>query len=359
MFNVQSDRLKTERQDGGTVCGSNDIHLTKTVFSFSPQYEFSIQHFVLRAEVPVRGDALWSGPKINGYVSVCPELYLNWKISALSTVRTELSYSRNIGDVLDFLTAPIQVDRTTLMSANGTASDSKYLTARAHYDFKIPMSQWFVNADFVYIRNWMNLLSSDAVDSGGILNSQVLFPNMSSSIMTQAGVTKQFAAIRTKVSLGGSYMHNEGSTMQNGKMMDYAGDSMVISPSVSSRPLDWLEFNYSGDLSRTASEYKGTTRSYISRSHDISLRLSPVQSLIFSASSEINRKQLTDDVYKTMTLLDFGVSWKHKAWKLSLDLRNALDEREYSYTVYDSVNTFTYEYALRGRELVLTVVLTI
>lgn len=359
LFNVQSDRLKTERQDGGTVCGSNDIHLTKTVFSFSPQYEFSIQHFVLRAEVPVRGDALWSGPKINGYVSVCPELYLNWKISALSTVRTELSYSRNIGDVLDFLTAPIQVDRTTLMSANGTASDSKYLTARAHYDFKIPMSQWFVNADFVYIRNWMNLLSSDAVDSGGILNSQVLFPNMSSSIMTQAGVTKQFAAIRTKVSLGGSYMHNEGSTMQNGKMMDYAGDSMVISPSVSSRPLDWLEFNYSGDLSRTASEYKGTTRSYISRSHDISLRLSPVQSLIFSASSEINRKQLTDDVYKTMTLLDFGVSWKHKAWKLSLDLRNALDEREYSYTVYDSVNTFTYEYALRGRELVLTVVLTI
>lgn len=359
LFNMQSDRLTTERHDGGAAQGGNDIHLTKAVLSFSPQYEYSLQDFVLRAEVPVRGDVLWNGPEINGYVSVCPELYLNWKISARSTVRTELSYSRNIGDVRDFLTQPVQLDRTTLLAANGTASDSKYLTASAHYDFKIPMSQWFVNADLIYIRNWKNLLSSAMVDSGGILNSQVLFPNMSDNVMAQTGVTKQFAAIRTKVSLGGSYMHNEGSTMQNGIMMDYAGDSMVISPSVSSRPLDWLEFNYSGDLSRTVSEYKGMTKSYISRSHDISLRLSPVQSLIISASSEINRKQLTDDVYKTMTLLDFGVSWKHKAWKLSLDLRNALDEREYSYTIYDSVNTFTYEYALRGREAVLTVVLTI
>lgn len=90
-----------------------------------------------------------------------------------------------------------------------------------------------------------------------------------------------------------------------------------------------------------------------------SVRLSPAQSLILSAATEITRKQLTDDVFKTMTLLDFGLVWKHKAWKLSLDLRNALDQRSYSYTLYDSINTFTYEYALRGREVVFAAVLTI
>lgn len=68
---------------------------------------------------------------------------------------------------------------------------------------------------------------------------------------------------------------------------------------------------------------------------------------------------MADDVYKTMTLLYFGLSWKRKAWKLSLGLRNALDQRIYSYTLYDSVNTFTYESALRGRKVVFTAVLTI
>jgi len=91
----------------------------------------------------------------------------------------------------------------------------------------------------------------------------------------------------------------------------------------------------------------------------MSVRPSPVQALILSAVTEITRKQLTDDVFKTMTLLDFGLVWKHKAWKLSLDLRNALDQKSYSYTLYDSVNTFTYEYALRGREIVFAAVLTI
>ena len=90
-----------------------------------------------------------------------------------------------------------------------------------------------------------------------------------------------------------------------------------------------------------------------------SVRLSPVQALILSAATEITRKQLTDDVFKTKTLLDFGLVWKYKAWKLSLDLRNALDQRSYSYTLCDSINTFTYEYALRGREVVFTAVLTI
>ena len=147
--------------------------------------------------------------------------------------------------------------------------------------------------------------------------------------------------------------------MQNGQMMNYTGSSLVVSPSVSSHPVGWLELNYSGNLSRTSSRYDGVTKSYASRSHEMSVRLSPVQSLILSAATERTRKQLTDEAFKTMTLLDFGLSWKHKAWKLSLDLRNALDQRSYSYTLYDSINTFTYEYALRGRELVFTAVLTI
>ena len=296
---------------------------------------------------------------MNEYFSVCPELYINWRLSARSTVRTEVSYSRNIGDVLDFLTRPVQIDRTTLRMAPGIASDSKYLTVNAHYDFKIPMSQWFVNADLAYVRNWRNQLPSVTVSGGSILNDRALVPNVSDNVIAQVGVTKQIAPIKTKVSLSGSYLHNEGGTMQNGQMMNYTGSSLVVSPSVSSHPVGWLELNYSGNLSRTSSRYDGVTKSYASRSHEMSVRLSPVQSLILSAATERTRKQLTDEAFKTMTLLDFGLSWKHKAWKLSLDLRNALDQRSYSYTLYDSINTFTYEYALRGRELVFTAVLTI
>lgn len=77
-----------------------------------------------------------------------------------------------------------------------------------------------VNADLAYVRNWRNLLPSVTVSGGSILNDRALVPNVSDNIIAQIGVTKQIAPIRTKVSLNGSYLHNEGRTMQNGQVMD-------------------------------------------------------------------------------------------------------------------------------------------
>ncbi len=119
IFNTQTDWLKTDRTGDGLTNEDNDLHVTKAALSFSPQYRYSLRDFVLRAEVPVRGDAIWRGGDMTEYFSVCPELYLNWRLSARSTVRTKVSYSRNIGDVLDFLTRPVQIGRTTLRMVRG------------------------------------------------------------------------------------------------------------------------------------------------------------------------------------------------------------------------------------------------
>ena len=57
IFNTQSDRLTTDRTGDGLTSEGNDLRVSKAVLSFSPQYEYSLRDFVLRAEVPVRGDA--------------------------------------------------------------------------------------------------------------------------------------------------------------------------------------------------------------------------------------------------------------------------------------------------------------
>ena len=72
----------------------------------------------------------------------------------------------------------------------------------------------------------------------------------------------------------------------------------------------------------------------------------------------IVKNELTKDVSKTMSLFDMGLSYRKKAMKISFDIRNILNQRQYAYTIYNSVNTFTYNYLLRGRECVCTVKLT-
>ena len=70
------------------------------------------------------------------------------------------------------------------------------------------------------------------------------------------------------------------------------------------------------------------------------------------------KNELTKDVTKTMSLLDMGLSYQKKAVKVSLDIRNILNQHHYGYTIYSSVNTFTYNYQLRGRECVCSIKLT-
>ena len=59
--------------------------------------------------------------------------------------------------------------------------------------------------------------------------------------------------------------------------------------------------------------------------------------------------QLTTDQYKHMSLFNASAQYKWKQRVLRLELDNLLNQRSYSYTVFDGINTYTYDYGLCGR----------
>ena len=378
MLNYSSDNITTSLDDR-LAAGMNDVTYSQLSVAATPQYEYTHPHrkFVFRAELPIRLDNISSRQEGKDYFqnfgnvqnfenslsptalsdlyfSLCPDVYFNWNVSPRSVLRATASYSRTFGDALDFLTAPVRLDETTLRSSSGILADTKTLTANLHYDFKIPLEQWFINADLAYVRNWNNLIASQSVADGDVLIGSLAQPNVSDNLVAQLGVTKQITSIRTKISLTGSALFSNQSIMQSGNLVDVFWQSTAISPSLYSHPLDWLELDYSGELAKTSSNYGSVRKHYLSQSHDIALKLLPGDTFQFTAGAEISRHQITYDLTKTMALLDCGLSFRHRSMQLSLDLRNLLNQKSYSYTIYSAVNTFTYDYRLRGRELILT-----
>ena len=378
MLNYSSDNITTSLDDR-LAAGMNDVTYSQLSVAATPQYEYTHPHrkFVFRAELPIRLDNISSRQEGKDYFqnfgnvqnfenslsptalsdlyfSLCPDVYFNWNVSPRSVLRATASYSRTFGDALDFLTAPVRLDETTLRSSSGILADTKTLTANLHYDFKIPLEQWFINADLAYVRNWNNLIASQSVADGDVLIGSLAQPNVSDNLVAQLGVTKQITSIRTKISLTGSAFFSNQSIMQSGNHVDVFWQSTAISPSLFSHPLDWLELDYSGEFAKTSSNYGSVRKHYLSQSHDIALKLLPGDTFKFTAEAELSRHQITDDLTKTMALLNCGLSFRHRSMQLSLDLRNLLNQKFYSYTIYSAVNTFTYDYRLRGRELILT-----
>ena len=419
MLNYSSDNITTSLDDNLSA-GQNDVTSSQLKLAIAPQYEYTHprRKFVFRAELPIRLDNISSRQEgkdyfsnfgnvqnlknslcptapneqcrvvssVGGhfdrlsdrslgfmciklaeasrqrsdlYFSVCPDLYFNWNVSPRSVLRATASYSRTFGDALDFLTAPVRLDETTVRVSSGILFDTKTLSANLHYDFKVPLEQWFINADLAYVRNWNNQIVSQDITEDIIMTGTLARPNVSDNIVSQLGVAKQISSIRTKISLSGSLLCSNQSTIQSGKLSDVSWQSAAISPSLYSNPLDWLELDYSGELTRTSAGYDSVRKHYLSQSHDIALKLLPGDTFHFTAGTEISRHQITDDLTKTMALLDCGLSFRHRSLQLSLDLRNLLNQKSYSYTIYSTVNTFTYDYHLRGRELILSLRFTL
>ena len=61
------------------------------------------------------------------------------------------------------------------------------------------------------------------------------------------------------------------------------------------------------------------------------------------------RRQLTADQYKRMSLFNTSAQYKWKLCVLRLELTNLLNQRHYACTVFDGINTYTYDYGLCGR----------
>ena len=63
--------------------------------------------------------------------------------------------------------------------------------------------------------------------------------------------------------------------------------------------------------------------------------------------------QLTTDQYKHMSLFNASAQYKWKQCVLRLELTNLLNQRSYSYTVFDGINTYPYDYGLCGRTVLM------
>lgn len=176
--------------------------------------------------------------------------------------------------------------------------------------------------------------------------------------MEQIGITKFIEPIKTKISLNGVYQWKRQTTLQNDVQQKYTWKNWIFAPELTSQPFKYVELNYHGMFAKTYLSTKYQSNSYLSQQHRISLKIMPFDGFTFDTSADIVKNELTKDVTKVMSLLDMGLSYRKKALKVSLDIKNILNQQQYGYTIYNSVNTFTYNYQLRGRECVCSVKLT-
>jgi hypothetical protein len=215
---------------------------------------------------------------------------------------------------------------------------------------------WFANGSIDYTHTSMNTLSSQFVSTDNVAMQALVGDNTSEGLSTRFSVTKELMSIHSKIKLGVNYTYSRNTIMQQNELVNYYGNSYTVSPSINMHPWSFVELNYDCSYSKSFTRYisKSYTRDYLN--NNVNLKIYPVKKITISGTGEFVKRQISDESHKSISIFDAGISYRLNKIEIRADVRNILNTRTYSYSLFNGIDAYTYDFGLRGREYTVTFV---
>ena len=278
-----------------------------------------------------------------------PSLSMSYTFSANSKLSFSSNYSTSIGDMMTLLTNPMQVGYRTERTSSGIIGESNSWNTSGSWKWQLPMQYFTLSLGAGHSETKHNTLYSQSVSGIDISSSALQRDTRSRSTSFNFATTKNIPTLFAKFSLDGSYGFGSGEQAVNGEIFKTKSSNYSIHSNVALTPLSWLELKYDINYGWSQSRYVDNKNDVTSLTHSGAIHVFPIAVLDISLDYDHVRRQITTNQYKNMSLFNASAQYKLKKAVLRLELTNLLNQRSYSYTVYDGVNTYSYDYGLCGR----------
>jgi len=294
-----------------------------------------------------------------------PSMGINYTFSANSKLQFSTGYTTQIGDMMTLLTEPMQVDYHTVRTSSGIIGESNTWHTSGDWKWQLPMQYFTLSLAATHSEGKRNTLYSQSVSGIDVSSSALQRDTRSRSTNFSVSSTKNFPSLFAK--LGADATYGFGDSEQAISSSEGAADIIKIRSNnynlhgnAAVTPVPWLELRY--DIRYGWSETKnsppsqggaGGGSSITSLTHSGAVHVFPIATLDLSLDYDHVRRQITTDQYKNMSLFNASAQYKWKQCVLRLELTNLLNQRSYAYTLFDGINTYTYDYALCGRTAML------
>lgn len=282
-----------------------------------------------------------------------PSMGINHTFSANSKLSISTGYTTSIGDMMTLLTEPMQVDYRSVRTSSGIIGESDTWHTSGEWNWQLPMQYFTLSLAASHSEGKQNTLTSQSVSGIDISNSSLLRDSRSSSTSFSVAATKNIPSLFAKFGANGRYSFGSGEQAVNETAIDTRTNSYALHGNTTITPVPWLELRYDINYGWSRSRYSEKSNTTTSISHSGAVHIFPIATLDLSLDYDHVRRQLTADQYKRMSLFNASAQYKCKRLVLRLELDNLLNQRHYAYTIFNGINTCTYDYTLCGRTVML------
>ena len=342
------DDVETNRVATGEV---NDIRGWSFTPSVNPGFKIHSRNrrFYLSAGLGAALKGLYYN-KLNYTKPVLnPSMDINYTFSANSKLQFSTGYTTSIGDMMTLLTEPMQVDYRTVRTSSGIIGESNTWHTSGEWKWQLPMQYFTLSLAASHSEGKRNTLYSQSVSGIDISSSALQRDTRSRSTNFSVSTTKNIPSLFAKLGADAAYGFGDSEQAVNADIIKIRSNNYNLHGNASVTPIQWLELRYDIRYGWSRSRYSEESNTVTSLTHSGAIHVFPIATLDLSFDCDHMRHQITTDQYKRMSLFNASAQYKWKQCVLRLELTNLLNQRSYSYTVFDGINTYTYDYGLCGR----------
>ncbi|NDW12245.1 TonB-dependent receptor [Bacteroides sp. 214] len=285
---------------------------------------------------------------------------LRYTLSARFALTGKLQYESVIGDIVDFVMQPIQLNYLSRMTpGTGVLEERNRLGGSLNGNYKNSLAGLFYSVQVGYTLIEKNTINSSVVDEETVSSTAKEQKNKGRLFLATGYFSKNVHNIRTVFSVNGNYTLNKSKRIRHS--IKYPVDVSVwsVAPTITTTPYKWLYISCDAVFSQTgvSTTVAGSATKTTQDNWTTGIHLSVFPFSGFEVYSKLNYTNIETEPSKYVSayFLDGGVRYIRSEFEVELKLSNLTNQKVYENTIHNGFDQINYRYALRAREFMITV----
>lgn len=343
----------------------NDINSNYLKVAIEPSYSFRKNKVEFSIDVPITYHFLEIKDKYldknqnDQFLYLDPQITLTYKISQLWQTSLSYRYTHNIGDITDFTEAYIITDYRTANIKSGILQKRESQSVSLRANFRNPLTTLFFNTAISYTSSKRNLLNQQSFINRQSVISNAEQNNRYEMWVWRGYIGKYFGDIQTSFSLSANCILTKSRKSQQGILVPMISTTWNVTPKVNTKIHDAVSLSYQAEIINNRLKIKTSPNTSNSSTYQISQKLTGHyflnNKIELNTQLEYLYNEITKDLSFDLLFANIGAKYKHKDMEYTISLNNIFNKKEYSYTIYNALDTYSYNYKLRPLNILTTV----
>ncbi|MDR3061168.1 MAG: carboxypeptidase-like regulatory domain-containing protein [Dysgonamonadaceae bacterium] len=340
---------------------SNDIRWNQFDYIVSPSYVYNYSsNFRINFKFPFNfvdlyvHDHYLDEKKHFNFSLIDPSLHLNYNFDELWESSLQAGYENEIGDLFDLSRGSTMSNYRHFMAGSGILGkrESQHYSWRLAY--RNAITTLFFNFTLSYRPTKRNLLVNRTFINNYSVSVEQNIENQRDIRSARMQIGKYFSDLKTNISVGMNYNQTDFEQKQQHSIIPVTNKILVIDSKIDTKLGDWGGMMYNGYLMNLRSIFSGRNNTPLNQAiQNLAFFVFPNRKWQIKLQGEYLYNDIRSDLSKKLFFCDIGVKYQLKSVEFSFDYTNIFNQKEYSYTSFDGVNTYSTKYNLRPANFLL------